>query len=335
VIVEVVDGGLQTTVQDAGRPDWTHLGVPVSGAADMDGLVNANALVGNDPHEPGLEITLLGPRLVVQEAGAIAIGGSDLGARVDGRPLAVGRALRVDAGQVITFEGARPDAGGIRAYVAIAGGIDVPVVLGSRSTCLPGGFGGFEGRALRTGDTIRSLRRATTSTATASKWAIPAGPDRDEGDAAGDANTAVARLRVVAGPSPGLEALVASEWQVSASGDRVGVRLDGPRLPGTIAGEDVTRGVPGGAVQVPPDGRPIILSADHQTTGGYRVPAVVIAADLGIVGQLGPGMGLRFEPISLAEADEAMRRKREAVMAAANARRETTRWDDLVASAGG
>ena len=334
MILDVLDGGLQTTVQDAGRLDWTHLGVPVSGAADVASLVNANVLIGNDPNDAALEITVLGPRLVVREAGTVAIAGSDLGAKVDGRPIAVGHALRLGVGEVIAFEGAPPDGAGIRAYLAIAGGIDVPIVLGSRSTCLPGGFGGFEGRPLRAGDTITSHPSTLEAPPTTSAWAIPAAPPSPSEDPTGGGAT-IAVLRVVAGPSPGLEALVAGTWHVSASADRVGVRLDGPRLPDGIGGEDVTRGVPRGAVQVPTDGYPIILSADHQTTGGYRVAAVVVAADLPVLGQLGPGMAVRFAPVSLAEADQAMRGRRDALIAAADARRETGRWDDLVASAGG
>ena len=331
MILEVLDGGLLTTVQDAGRPDWMHVGVPMSGAADAWSLAVANVLAGNAPGDAGLEITLLGPRLRVRDGGVIAVAGAELGAHAGGRRLTVDRTHAVRAGDVIAFDpaGDRAHGHGARCYLAIPGGIDVPVVLGSRSTCLPGGFGGFDGRPIRSGDVIRAGGGITTSIPPAAVvW--PGADDADRAD-----QTGPIALRLVRGPAHGMDELLAGSWRVSPAADRVGIRLDGALLSERGRGEVLTHGMPLGAIQVPPDGRPIILSVDHQTTGGYRVPAVVIAADLPLVGQLAPGAAVRFEAVDLAAADAALRDRRTAFAAGARAVREAASWDRLASSAGG
>jgi biotin-dependent carboxylase-like uncharacterized protein len=329
VILEVLDGGVLATVQDAGRPDWTHLGVPVSGATDRRSLAIANLLLRNDRGAAAIELTLGGARFVATGPGTIALAGADLGARVVGRGrLAVGRTHRLAAGEEVTFEGgSEAGATGTRCYVAMEGGVDVPLVLGSRSTCLPGGFGGFDGRPLRPRDRVRSVLASTPGRGADHVW-----PD--------DGPLVVARggvvdLRVVPGPWDGLAELAPIDWRVSAAADRVGIRLNGPTLAESVGGEALTHGVPDGAIQVPPDGRPIILSADHQTTGGYRVVGVVIAADQPVVGQLGPGDPVRLVPVSLHAADAALEAERARLDAGAGALREAADWDGLVASAGG
>jgi biotin-dependent carboxylase-like uncharacterized protein len=328
VILEVLDGGVLSTVQDAGRPDWTHLGVPPSGATDPRSLAVANLLLGNDRGAAAIEVTLGGARFVATQPGTIALAGAELGAWVHpDRRLAVGRTHRLAAGDQLVFDGAA-DASvvGSRCYIALEGGVDVPVVLGSRSTCLPGGFGGLDGRPLRSGDEVRG-RDATR---------IDPRPDiawPEEGPTP-SLRDGVAELRFVAGPSDGFEAVAAIEWRVSAAADRVGVRLDAPTLPNEIGGETLTHGVPRGAIQVPPDGRPIILSADHQTTGGYRVVGVVISADLPLVGQLRPGAPVRLVAVTLEVADAALRADAALLDAVAAALHEGAGWDRLAASAG-
>jgi len=323
VILDVVDGGLLTTVQDAGRPDWTHVGVPESGAADPWSLAVANLLAGNDPASAALEITIVGPTLVARDAGVIALAGADLGARVVGGPrLAPGRTHAIEAGETIELPGADRSTGA-RCYLALPGGIDVPAVLGSRSTCLAGGFGGLDGRPLRAGDAVASGGGPAGS---------PAGlvwpdPDVPEG--------ADAVLRVLRGPAPGLEELVAGPWQVAPAADRVGVRLGGRTLPPGIGGETITHGVAWGAIQVPSDGRPIVLSADHQTTGGYRVAGVVISADRPILGQLQPGDPVRFVETDAATAVAALHDRRARLVAGTVALREAAGWEHLARSAGG
>jgi antagonist of KipI len=328
----VLDGGLLTTVQDAGRPDWTHLGVPESGAADPWSLVVANLLVGNEPAAAAFEMTLVGPTLAVHAAVSIGLAGADLGARIrDGRRLAPGRSHRLAADDVLEIPGddsAEPGAGS-RAYLAIPGGVDVPAVLGSRSTCLAGGFGGLDGRPLRLGDQITATGAAATVLRPELVW-----PDAEVGGGS-RAVAAPATLRVVAGPADGLDALVAREWRVGSAADRIGVRLDGDPVADGIGGETTTIGVPWGAIQIPPDGRPIVLGADHQTTGGYRVVGVVISADLPLLGQLRPGAPVRLVATDRVAALVALETHRSALLAGAAALRDAAGWDALIESAGG
>ena len=336
MILDVVDGGLLTTIQDAGRPDWTHLGVPAGGPADPWSLAVANLLAGNDAADAALELTVVGPRLVAREGGVIGIGGADLGARlVGGRRLEAGRSHRIAAGEELAFDGVddsrrgRP-LRGARAYVALVGGVDVPGVLGSRSTCLAGGFGGLDGRPLRAGDQVRSgpsdARRPATDGLV---WPMEDGAI-DEGTRA-----ASVRLRALPGPAAGLDSISGATWRVAAAADRVGVRLEGHDLGSDIGGEALTHGLPWGAVQVPPDGHPIILGPDHQTTGGYRVTAVVISADLPLVGQLRPGDEVRLVATDRDTAVRALRDQRDRLAAGAAALLEAAGWDRLAASAGG
>jgi biotin-dependent carboxylase-like uncharacterized protein len=328
VILDVVDGGLLTTVQDGGRPDWTHLGVPVSGPADPWSHAVANLLAGNAPDAAALELTIVGPTLSARDDGVVALAGADLGGRIrGGRRLAAGRSHRIAAGQTIEFPGHEGEErrGGARASLAIAGGVDVPLVLGSRSTCLAGSFGGLEGRPLEPGDVIRSLPSTE-----------PAGPELTwPGADASDDRPGPRVLRVLPGLVPGLGDLVEGRWTVSSSGDRVGVRLEGRTLPDGVGGEALTHAVPWGAVQVPADGRPILLSVDHQTTGGYRVPAVVISADLPLLGQLLPGDEVVLVEVDAAAALAAARERRERLLRGAALLREAAGWDHLAGSAGG
>ena len=319
--LEVLDGGLATTIQDAGRPDWGHLGVPPSGACDPWSLAVANLLVDTDPGAAAIEMTLVGPTLVARRSITVGLAGADLGGRVvGGRRLAPGRSHRIDAGETIVFPGDGPDRRA-RSYLALPGGIDVPKILGSRSTCLAGGFGGLDGRPLRAGDMIRPSDGATAARDVV--W--PADPE---------AVPAELVLRIVAGPAPGIEALVAAPWQVGREADRVGLRLDGGPLPDRIAGEAISHGVSWGAIQVPPDGRPIVLGPDHQTTGGYPAVGVVISADRPVLGQLRPGADLRFVAIGRDEAVEVLRAQHAQLAAGAAALRDSAGWDELARSAG-
>jgi biotin-dependent carboxylase-like uncharacterized protein len=336
--IEILDGGLLTTVQDAGRPAWTHVGVPESGAMDRSSLHVANLLAGNEPGAAALEMTLIGPTLAIADPLTIALAGTDFGARIrDGRRLAPGRTHRLARGDVVELPGdpATSPSSGARAYLAVAGGIDVPVVLGSRSTCLAGGFGGFEGRPLRAGD------RLTVGDPGGRPRADLAWPRPDDApDRSPDTRGSV--LRVLPTSHSGLEALTERAWRVAAAADRVGIRLDladdrGDRgdLPDRIGGETLSHGVPWGAIQLPPDGCPIILGVDHQTTGGYRVVAVVISADLPILGQLRPGAPVRLMATDPATAVAGLRAQHAALAAGAGALRDAANWDALIDAAGG
>jgi antagonist of KipI len=328
---EVLDGGLVTTIQDGGRPDWAHLGVPRSGACDPLSLAVANLLVGADATAAAVEMTLVGPTLVARESTVIGLAGADLGGRVlAGRRLAPGRRHLIRAGETITFLGDGPDRRA-RAYLALAGGIDVPEVLGSRSTCLAAGFGGIDGRPLQAGDVLRG----DGGGAVMPRAAIPADDVVWPADPLRDTTTRETILRILPGAAPGIDALLAARWRVGREADRVGLRLDGPPLPDGIAGETLSHGVTWGAIQVPPDGRPIILGVDHQTTGGYPVVAVVISADRPALGQLKAGAEVRFQAVERGEALAFLREQQAALRAGAAALLDATRWDELARSAGG
>lgn len=323
-VFEVLDGGLLTTIQDSGRPETTSLGVPVSGAADPWTLARANILVGNEPEAAALELTIVGPSLRALRPVTIALSGADLGARVDGRWLPPDRTHHVQAGQVMTFAG---PGSGARAILALPGGFDVPIVLGSRSTCLAGGFGGFHGRAIRAGDVLMG-RPDFGSVPGDRAWpaADRPGPARPRGPLT---------LRVLPASSPGIEALVDRTWRVAPASDRVGTRLEGEPVPPGIGGEATTHGVPWGAIQVPSDGRPIILGPDHQTTGGYRVVAAVVSADRPVFAALTPGDPVRLVRTSMDEAVESLRTMRQALADGAAALREADHWTALAHTAGG
>jgi len=336
-VFDVLEGGLLTTIQDAGRREWGHLGVPESGAADPWSLAVANLLVGNDPADAVLEMTLVGPSVAVRSDAGLTIGlaGADLGARIrGGRRLVPGRSHRLAPGEVLEIPGDIPNrpATGCRAYLAIPGGIDAPIVLGSRSTCLAAGFGGLDGRALRAGDEIAArLAAGARLNRPELVW-----PDPDDAEwFGGPVPVTPATLRVVAGPAPGLDTMAGMAWQVGSAADRVGVRLDGEAVPEGIGGEATTQGMPWGAVQVPADGRPIVLGADHQSTGGYRVVGVVISADLPVLGQLRPGSAVRLEAVDRTAALAALRGRREALVAGTAALRDAVGWGALIDSAGG
>ena len=290
--IEVLEPGLLTSVQDPfGRLGWRHLGVPVSGAADPFSARLANRLVGNPDDATLLEVTLLGPELRFTAGAIAAIAGADLGASIDGRPLPPGSGVAARAGSVLHFGERRS---GTRAYLAVAGGIEVPPVLGSRSTDLRSGFGGLDGRALRAGDVLEC--GTPTNAPSRHARAVPA----SEGP-----------IRVLGGPHPArfapdaLDGLCAGAWTVSPAADRAGIRLDGaPIRHATPESSEVpSMGLPPGAIQVPPDGLSIVMLADRPVTGGYAVLACVARADLGRVAQLSPGDGVRF---GLIEADAAV-----------------------------
>ena len=286
----VLSPGAQTTVQDHGRHGWRHLGVARAGALDPAALAMANRLVGNDENEAGLEIALRGPRIRLPRACRIALTGTDIQAAWNGEPVPMGRPLDLPAGELSL--GSLRD--GLRAWLAVAGGIDVPVVLGSRSTDLRGGFGGHQGRALladdhlRIGDAApsRTMRRPAFPT-----WWI----DVDDPWTA-DRHV----LRYLPSTHPSSPDLANTVWRTHANSNRQGVRLDGPAIPAG-GGDGISEPVAVGTLQLPPDGQPILLLADAQTVGGYPRLGHVVACDLGRAAQLRPGEPVHFEPVTPAQ----------------------------------
>jgi biotin-dependent carboxylase-like uncharacterized protein len=286
-MIEVLRAGLCDLVMDQGRPGWGALGVPVGGAADPLALAAANRLVGNDATAAGLEMTLSGPTLRFPLGGVIALTGARFAASRDsGGSVAWNETLVMAVGETLALNRASE---GCRCWLALRGGLAVPLVMGSRSTFLPSGFGGYHGRALRAGDTLPcepvpgEVRR------------LRAQPPSCE---------AVASLRVVAGPQAGqfddagLAAFFATHYRVAAASDRRGLRLSGPVVT-HLGAELPSQGVLPGAIQIPPDGQPIILGWDGPVTGGYPVIAGVIAADWPQLAQLVPGDAVRFQTIEV------------------------------------
>ncbi|MCL5109906.1 MAG: biotin-dependent carboxyltransferase family protein [Chloroflexi bacterium] len=295
MVLEVLEGGLLTTVQDLGRHGYEGYGVPVAGAMDAFALQAANALVGNDLGEAGLELTVIGPRLRATEGCLLGLAGADLGCVLDGQPLAPWRSYWLPAGATLSFGGPRS---GCRTYLAVAGGVDLPLVLGSRSTYLRGGFGGYKGRALRAGDVLALSAPAGRRLASPSAARFLALTYGDE-----------PVVRVLLGPqadrftAAGMATFLDSTYEVSGDSDRMGSRLKGPRIEHTRGPDVISDGIALGSVQVPGDGQPIVMLADRQTTGGYTKIATVIDADIQLLAQCLPGASrVRFQAVDLDEA---------------------------------
>ncbi len=296
-MLEVLNPGLLTTVQDAGRKGWARYGVPPSGPLDEVAFTAANILAGNSPDAAALEITLSGPLLRVARECLIAVCGATFDLWVGTLPVPLWHAVYVRAGRIITFGTRRS---GARAYLAVSGGIALPPFLGSQATYLPGGFGGLEGRALQAGDRLPLGETAVRDLLARAGRVWPA--DRRP------PYTSQPTLRVVLGPqdehftAEGLATFLNSTYRLTQDVDRMGARLQGPPITHRGITGIVSDGVVTGSIQVPPDGQPIVMLADHQTTGGYPKIATVIRADLPLLAQLAPGDEVRFTAISLAEA---------------------------------
>jgi antagonist of KipI len=270
-----------TTVQDLGRTGYRAAGVPLSGAMDGVALRAANRLVGNPEGAAALEITLLGPELVFTQEALVAV----QGAAFEGVPLGEARLMR--AGEKLKFG---PCLRGCRAYLAVAGGIEVPLLLGSRSTYLRGAFGGLQGRALRAGDTLGRGQVAPCAIA-----------DREGAGCNLPPSPTVRAVRGAQGDDFG-DALFGLEFKVTPQSDRMGMRLAGPKLESRGRRELISGAVVPGTVQIPPDGQPIVLTADAQILGGYPQAAHVVSADLPLLARLKPGDTFRFAEVTLEQA---------------------------------
>ncbi len=310
-VIQVTEPGLFTTVQDLGREGFGPLGVSPSGAADAVSLRIGNRLVGNDEGAAGLEMTLVGGAFLFPDGATVSLTGSDFATTLDGAPVEMWTAFAVRPGQTLRVAATRS---GARAYLCVRGGIAVKLFLGSASTHILSGLGGFEGRALKKGDLL-SIGTSKGSVG-----------QRKLSERAGALLTAKKTLRVTPGPQRGWfndaaqDSFYASTYRVTEESNRMGLRLAGAAIPavtgGTLTGvsEMISEGVPLGAVQVPESGMPIILFVEQQTTGGYPKIANVISADFHSLGQLRPRDEIRFELVSWETARDLFR-EQEALLA--------------------
>lgn len=298
--LRVLSAGLHTTVQDLGRIGHQALGVPVSGALDSLALRLGNALVGNPESAAALEILGGGPTLeVIAESVRVAVAGPGASlALIDGgRTVPAWRSATLCRGEVCRIV---PGSGSVCAYLAVEGGLAVVPVLGSASTYVRAGLGGFHGRALRRGDELPLMSDHAGERA---ERHLPSPPP-----AASDAP-----IRIVPGPQQecftdeALATLLDAEFRISKDADRMGMRLDGPALRHRDGWDIVSDAIATGAIQVPGSGHPIVLLADHQTSGGYPKIATVISADLPIVSRRRPGDAIRFAAVQVEEAEQLAR----------------------------
>lgn len=299
--LEVLDGGILTTVQDSGRFGYQQFGMGTAGVMDPHAYKVGNLLVGNEENAACLEATLLGPKLLFRQDLLVAVTGANMSPRLDGSPAPLWQSFPVKAGSVLEFGKLE---NGCRSYICVAGGIQVPMVMGSRSTYLRGSVGGFEGRKIKKGDLL-PLKPFSTPAAGAAfkrlrKEAVPE-------------YSKETTIRLLPGPQDdyfledSLETLFSSPYKVTRNADRMGYRLEGPVLKHKISADIISDGIPPGAVQVPGHGNPIIMLADRQTTGGYPKIAAVITADLHKVAQLKPGDEIYFQRATLEEGYKALK----------------------------
>lgn len=302
--LRVVRPGFFTTVQDLGRAGFRRFGMPVGGAMDAVALRLANRLVGNPDEAAALEITIQGPVLAFETDTVIAMTGADLSPTLDGRPVPNWTTVAVGRGGMLAFGERRS---GARAYLGLAGGINVPPVLGSRSTHCRSRTGGIDGRALIKGDELRGEP----------PWpGVTERLGRSVGREALPPYSPAPTLRAVLGPQAesflpdAIETLTSCRYTLSPQADRMGYRLVGPSLAHAGPADIVSDATPPGSLQVPANRQPILLMADGQTTGGYPKIAVVISADLPLAAQLAPGDSVGIRLVGVAEAQALVRAQR-------------------------
>jgi len=296
-MIVILKPALQTTVQDLGRRGFRNLGVGLCGAMDSLSLRIGNYLVGNAANSAGLEFCLPPARLRFDVSCAIALTGAECTARLDGVPIGIGRCVAVAAGQILDL--AAPSSG-FRAYLSVSGGIDVPLMMGSRSTDLQAAMGGLEGRLIRRGAVLKIISANVVRQSGMGVLLPPLGHT----------------IRVMQGPEfdsfeeESRNLFYSAKWKVTTQSNRMGYRMEGPALIRRDTDELKSHAVFPGFIQVPAGGAPIVLMADAQATGGYPRIASVITADQWRLAQIAPGASIRFSPTSRAEAQLASQRQR-------------------------
>ncbi len=288
--------GVLTTIQDSGRYGFQQYGISPSGAVDLFAMRIANLLVGNLPGEAVIEATMAGPELEALQDTWISICGGNLSPSINGNKASMWKALPLKKGDVLSF--GQPT-NGIRAYIAMAGGIAAEEVLGSKSTYIKGGIGGIEGRPLKKGDSIH-VRETPVKPAFKRSLHVAEIPSygRD------------ITLRIIPGPhtssfsDKAVETFFFSRYEVTPESDRMGCRLSGPEVAPEDGADILSDAVPFGGIQVPADGQPIIMLSDRQTTGGYTRIGTVISVDIPLIAQAAPGSSITFQRITVMEAQK-------------------------------
>jgi antagonist of KipI len=300
-VIRIVEPGLLTTVQDLGRVGHLRYGIPPSGPTDRAAFVIANRLVGNPDTAAGLECTYMGPRFEVDRECAIAVTGAPAAVTVNREARPRWTTIVVRPGDEVRLG---PPRSGVFSYIAFSGGIDVPEVLGSRSTYLRGRLGGLQGRALRADDVLPLP-------------AVPTPHVRSVQEPAAAPTEPI--IRVVLGPQDdrftedGIRTFLESPYEVMPQSDRMGVRLKGPRIKHARGHDIISDGIALGSIQVPGDGQPIVLLVDRQSAGGYTKLATVCSFDIGRLAQMKPGQRVTFRAVGVAEAHRLLREERAAL----------------------
>lgn len=292
-LFEVIKPGLATTVQDLGRVGFQQYGVVVSGAMDSFSLQIANILVGNERHEACLEVAILGPKLAILKDTVLAICGANLSPKLDGVKVPLWKTFRVNRGQILEF--GKPKTG-VYAYIAVAGGINVPLLMESKSTYTKAKMGGYKGRALEKGDIIRGHHHPTPLNLLSGRGIIKEHIPN---------YLSQRTIKVILGPdhhvftSESIYTFFTEMYEVTNQSDRMGYRLTGPTLYHKESADIISDAILPGTIQVPAGGEPIVLLADRQTSGGYPRIATVISSDIHYVAQTLPGEKLCFEQVSV------------------------------------
>lgn len=303
-VLEVINPGIITTIQDLGRYGYQRYGVPVSGAMDVFSLRVANGLVGNDEREAGLEITAVGASFRFLSDAVIAITGGDLNPHINNQAVSMWHPIVVAAGSRLDFIESRA---GFRAYLAIHGGIDIPLVLGSRSTDVRSGIGGLDGRSLQRNDILSIMTEESSLTFAGKTILLDDIPVYDHHH----------DVRILLGPQDdafppeSISTLLSSTYRIGLASDRVGYRLEGPPIEHHNNADIISDATSFGTIQIPGDGMPIILFADRGTTGGYAKIGTVISADLGNLAQAAPGDTISFAMVNLDVAYQSLASQRE------------------------
>lgn len=296
--IKILNPGLLTTIQDNGRYGYQQYGVPVAGVMDNFSHRAANILVENGEREAVLEVTMMGPRIEFEDTEVIAITGGNLLPAINGNQVSMWKSILVNPGDILSFQGMKT---GCRSYIAFGGGIEVPLVMDSKSTYMKAKMGGYLGRSLKAGEIIEIGNprnpKETLKSRTIPKEYIPVYEKELE-------------VRVILGPQDhmftqsGIETFLSNSYTMTTDCDRMGFRLEGKEIEHVDGGDIISDGIAFGAIQVPGHGKPIIMMADRQTTGGYTKIGNIIWDDLWKAGQSKPGDILRFKKVTIQEAHD-------------------------------